>query len=255
MARYRAISLGLLAFAVAPVAHAAESAPYRPTSARASLPRSADADRTKRKDDDERRRSDWTLGLEAAGTAPTDLGAEVGLETPFGLRLAGGYGFMPAASLAWLRGWTVSVNDARATIDTADASGRILRLKAGLRPFRRLGLYLDGGYARAELQATVDVTGSVQNVGSISGGYHAASSVDLWLVELGYQWKLENRLLLGLGVGFMGTLNARTTITPLGAGNAIDAAMLSTAQTGVNGALEGYGFLPTLSIRVGFNVL
>lgn len=255
MARHSAISLGLLAFATMPIAQAAEGTPYRPASARASQPHRSDDRVTKRKDDDERRRRDWTLGLEAAGTAPTDLGAEVGLETPFGLRLAGGYGFMPAASLAWLRGSSVSVGDARATIDTADASGRILRLKAGLRPFRRFGLYLDGGYARAELEATVDVTGSIQNVGSISGGYHAASSVDLWLFELGYQWKLENRLLVGLGIGFMGTMNARTTIRPLGAGSAVDAAMLSTAQTGVNGALEGYGFIPTLSLRVGFNVL
>jgi len=95
----------------------------------------------------------------------------------------------------------------------------------------------------------------VQNVGSISGGYHAVSNLDLWLVELGYQWKIENRLLVGLGLGFMGTMNARTSITPLGAGTAVDANMLGTAQTSVNGALESYGFLPTLSLRAGFNVL
>lgn len=255
MARHSAIPLGLLAFAMAPAARAAGDAPYRQTDARPSTPSRTEDKVVKPSDEAEKRRSDWMLSLEGVGTAPTDVGAQVGFETPFGLRLFGGYGFMPAASLAWLRGWNVSVGSAHATINTADASGHIFRLKAGLRPFSRLGLYLDGGYARAELDALVDVTGSVQNVGSISGGYHAASSLDLWLFELGYQWKIENRLIVGLGVGFMGTMNARTTIKPLGAGTAADANMLGTAQTAVNGALESYGFIPTLSLRVGFNVL
>jgi hypothetical protein len=255
MARLNAMAVGLVVFAAVPAARAAGGATYRQTDARASAPSSSEDRVVKSNEEDDRRRRDWTLSFEGVGNAPTDLGAQVLFETPFGLRLLGGYGFMPGASLAWLRGWTVSVGDARATINTADASGRILRLKAGIRPFSRLGLYLDGGYGRADLDATVDVTGSLQNVGSISGGYHAASALDLWLVELGYQWKIENRLVLGVGLGFMGTINARTTITPLGSANAAQAAMLTTAQTAVNGALEGYGFVPTLSLRVGFNVL
>ena len=255
MARHSAVLIVLPLLAVEPVAHAAQTASYRQTDTRAYGSSRNEDKVTKQKHAGEHGRGDWTLSLEAIGVAPTDVGGQVGLETPFGLRLFGGYGFMPAASLVWLRGWSVAYGDARATVDTADASGRILRLKAGLRPFPRLGLYVDGGYARATLDATVDVTGSVQNVGSISGGYHAVSNLDLWLVELGYQWKIENRLLVGLGLGFMGTMNARTSITPLGAGTAVDANMLGTAQTSVNGALESYGFLPTLSLRVGFNVL
>jgi len=254
MARHPAISAGLVALALSPVAHAAEGAPYRQTDARPAPPARTE-DKVTKSDEAAARREAWTLSLEGVGTAPIDIGAQAGLETPFGLRLFAGYGFIPAASLAWLRGWTVAVGYARATIDTADAGGHILRLKVGIRPFPRLGLYLDGGYARATLDATVNVTGSVTNVGSISGGYHAVSDLDMWLFELGYQWKLENRLVVGLGVGFTGTMNARTTITPLGASTSADAAMLGTAQTAVNGALESYGFLPTLSLRVGFNVL
>lgn len=255
MARHAALSIGLLLLAVAPAARAAGSAAYRQTDT-PTYGASRSEDRLVKHDEDaERRRRDWTLSLEGVGTVPTDVGGQVLLETPFGLRLLGGYGFMPAATLGWLRGWSVSVGGARARINSADASGRILRLKAGLRPFSRLGLYLDAGYARAELDALVNVTGSVEGAGSITGGYHADSTLDLWLFELGYQWKIENRLLVGLGVGFMGTMNARTTITPLGAGTSAGANMLGTAQTAVDGALEGYGFLPTLTLRVGFNVL
>jgi hypothetical protein len=72
----------------------------------------------------------------------------------------------------------------------ADASGHILRVKLGIRPFSHFGLYSDAGYARADLAASVDVTVSVTNIDTLVGAYSATSSVDLWLVELGYQWLL-----------------------------------------------------------------
>ena len=60
-------------------------------------------------------------------------------------------------------------------------------------------------------------------------------------------------LRIGLGLGVMGTLDARTTITPVGP--SVAANITGVAETAANGALETYGFLPTLSLRVGFNVL
>jgi hypothetical protein len=247
--------MGLLTFAFAATARGAAEAGSFPQTERPSAAPSATPDKVTKPSEhaDSASRRDWTLALDAVATAPVDVGAAVEFETPFGLRLSGGYGFIPAASLSWLRGTTITSGSASAAVDVTDASGHILRLKLGVRPFSALGLYLDAGYARAELAATVDVTGSVSELGSVSGGYRGASSVDLWLAELGYEWKVENRLVLGLGLGFMGTLHASTRITPVGA--AVDSALVGVAQTAANGALEAYGFVPTLSLRVGVNVL
>jgi hypothetical protein len=110
------------------------------------------------------------------------------------------------------------------------------------------------GYARAELDGTLDVTGSVNGLGSISGGYSARSSLDMWLIELGYQAKIENRLVLALGLGFTGTIAANTTISPLGAAQS-DATAIRLAESSADRAFEKYGFLPTLNLRLGFNLL
>ena len=257
MSQHSAISFGMMTLVVASEARAAEDSSFhRPAGLEAPVTApSAAPDKAGKRTTDERERhgNGWLLSFEGVGTAPVDLGVQVGLEAPFGLRLSAGYGWIPAASLRWLEGTSVSAGDASATVDVADASGHILRVKLGIRPFSRLGWYFDAGYARADLTANADVTGSVTNVGSLSGGYSATSSVDLWLVELGYQWLLERRLVVGVGLGFMGTLDARTTIAP--SGSVVNSTALSAAETAVNGALEGYGFLPTLSLRVGFNVL
>ncbi len=257
MSHPSAITLGVMTLMVASEARAAEDMSFRqaPEPQAVAADPNAPADKVEKQKDDQRERHDngWMLSLEGVGNAPLDLGAQVGLETPFGLRVFAGYGWIPAASLRWLEGTSVSDGAANATVAVADASGHILRIKVGIRPFSRLGLYLDAGYARVDLAANVELTGAVTNLGSVSGGYSASSSVDLWLVELGYQWLVERRLVVGLGLGFMGTIDARTTITPIG--TAMNSTALGVAETAVNGALEGYGFVPTLSLRVGFNVL
>ena len=193
------------------------------------------------------------LAVEGAANVPLDLGFEAGLETPFGLRVFGGYGWVVAPYVSWLRGASVSEGSARVVIDEADASGHVLRLKLGIRPFRRLGLYLDAGYGRADLDGALNLTGSVAELGSLSGGYGVHSALDLLLVELGYQVKVENRLILALGLGFTGTLNSSTTITPAGA--TIGSSSLDVAEAAVDRVFERYGFVPTLNLRVGFNVL
>jgi hypothetical protein len=250
-----ALTTGILTFALSSTAQAAATddsfrQPEKPAAAPAATPDKvtnpgADADNASNRG--------WTLSLEGVATAPIDAGIQAGLETPFGLRLSAGYGWIPSASLGWLRSTSIASGSASATVNVTDASGHIFRLKVGIRPFSKLGLYLDAGYARAELTADVDVTGSVAELGSVSGAYRGASSVDLWLAELGYEWKIENRLVIGTGLGFMGTLHARTNITPVG--TAPDSQLLGVAETATNGALEAYGFVPTLSLRVGVNVL
>lgn len=199
-------------------------------------------------------RDSYTLAIEGAANIPLDVGFEAGLDTPFGLRLFGGYGWIVAPYATFLRGASIAEGPARVTINQARASGHLLRAKLGIRPFRKLGLYFDLGYARAELDGTVDLTGSVTGVGAISGGYSASSSLDLWLVELGYQAKIENRLVLAAGLGFTGTIGANTTIAPLGAAQS-DPTAIRLAESSADRSLEKYGYIPTFNLKLGFNLL
>jgi len=201
------------------------------------------------------RTKDWTLAIEGAANVPLDVGFEAGVDMPFGLRLFGGYGWIVAPYATFLRGASVSDGPARVTIDQARASGHLLRAKLGIRPFRQLGFYFDAGYARAELDGTVDLTGSVSGVGSISGGYNASSSLDLWLVELGYQAKIENRLILAVGLGFTGTIAANTTISPLGVAQQSDPTAIRLSESSADRAFEKYGYVPTLNVKLGFDLL
>ncbi|HTQ04520.1 MAG TPA: hypothetical protein VMI54_11720 [Polyangiaceae bacterium] len=254
MSKSSAFAVGLLCFSVTSPAHAADESAFQTPERPSTNPRPQPdkAEKPSRAADASSDHS-FMLALEGFATAPTDVGIEAGIETPFGLRVFGDYGWIPAASLAWIHGASVSDGGANATLDVTGASGHLFRLKIGIRPIRSLGLYLDAGYGHAELSATGSVTGSVAGVGSLSDAYRASTNVDLWLAELGYQWKFENRLVVGLGLGFMGTLGAHTKITSVD--GASDSGALGVAETAADGALQAYGFLPTLNLRAGFNVL
>ena len=56
-------------------------------------------------------RDDWMLSLEAVTRVPIDAGGQIGFETPFGLRLFGGYGWVPYVDV--LTGIVVSSSDRR----------------------------------------------------------------------------------------------------------------------------------------------
>jgi hypothetical protein len=259
MPRSPVISLGLLTFALASAAQARPTSALSPT--RTSSAGEAQGSPGTKRDKLTHRRSaeskghsdGWMLILQGVANVPLDVGAELGFETPFGLRLFGGYGWIVAPYADWLRGSSITEGSASAVIDDAQASGRLLRAKLGLRPFRKLGLYFDAGYARADFDGTVNIVGSITNLGSLSGGYNVHSTLDLWLLELGYQATIANRLVLALGLGFTGTMDSRTTITPLGL--ATYAGSTSQAEASVDRAIEKYGFVPTLNLRLGFNLL
>ncbi len=214
----------------------------------------ADDTESRRAARDAERRS-YLLLLEAVAHVPLDVGAQLGFETPFGLRAFAGYGFMPAGSVGALATLGRGENGtlARAALARAEYEGHVLRLKFGLRPFQKLGVYLDAGYARAELRARLEGTAQVSGVGSVSGGYRASSSLDLWLVELGYQVDIAERVVLAAALGMLGTLDARTTITP--SGSAPDSPRLTEGARSVDRAFERYGFVPTITLRAGFNLL
>jgi hypothetical protein len=204
-----------------------------------------------------RRRDDWLLSLEGVTHAPIDVGAQVGLETPQRLRLFAGYGWVPGSYMSLLTGVAASASGnsyARALLDDAEYRGHTWRVQVGFRPFRSLGLYADVGYARLRAKGSLDLaSSSVAALADLGGGYRADTKLDMWLVELGYQGQIADRLVLGLALGAMGTLESTTTIASVD--GAPSSSLLNDAAAQADTALESYGIVPTLTLRLGFDLI
>jgi hypothetical protein len=215
-------------------------------------------DRGEDTDAAKRRRKDWLLSLEAVTHAPIDMGAQVGVETPQGIRFFAGYGWVPGAYMNLLTGIAASASGngyAQTLLNDAHYTGHTWRLQAGLRPFRAIGLYGDFGYARVTAQGSLDLaTSSVPQLAALGGGYLATTRLDMWLVELGYQGELADRVVLGLALGCMGTFNSTTSIASVD-GAPRSSAILGAAAAQTDAALEKYGITPTLTLRLGFDLI
>jgi hypothetical protein len=205
-----------------------------------------------------RTRQQWLLSVEGTTHAPIDMGIQIGVETPQGLRLFGGYGFVPGAYMGLLTGIAANASGnsyAKALLSDAKYSGHTWRVQAGWRPFRAIGLYGDVGYARLSAKGALDLaSSSIPQLSSLGGGYEANTRLDMWLVELGYQGELADRIVLGLALGCMGTFNSTTSIASVN-GAPSSSAILGAAATQADTALEKYGIVPTLTLRLGFDLI
>ncbi len=201
-------------------------------------------------------REQWLLSVEAVTHAPVDLGIQVTGRAPFGLRLSGGFGWVPSAYAGVLQGVAASANsDARAEalLREANYGGHTWRVQLGIQPFRQVGLYLDGGYARANLSGAVNLSDSQNaSLAALGGSYVANTALDFWLVELGYQAELD-RLVVGAAFGLMGTIDSRTKLEQEDA----DApqASFTELQNQMDRSFETYGYVPTLTLRLGVDLL
>lgn len=206
----------------------------------------------------ERRRKEWMLSLEGVTHAPIDVGAQVGFETPQGLRLSGGLGWVPAGYMNLLTGIAANASGssyAKALLEHGDYTGHTWRIQAGWRPFRAIGLYGDVGYSRVSAHGALDLASSgVPQLEIFGGGYEAETRLDMWLVEIGYQGELADRVVLALALGMMGTFDSTTRINAVG-GAPTSNVILTSAANQADTALEKYGFVPTLSFRLGFDLI
>ena len=202
----------------------------------------------------QRMRERWLLSLEGVVHAPSDLGVQAGVELPIRLRFSTGFGFMP---VEWLTGFVARATDdpeVRAALQLPSYTGTIWRAQLGVRPFRKLGLYFDAGYARATLHGTLDLTSNpLAQEEDLQGRYDLQSSLDLWLLELGYQWQIANRGVLALGLGVMSTFNADTSVAA--SGGAPERSEFISGAERMNDALETHGTVPFVTLRFGVDLL
>ena len=201
----------------------------------------------------------WMLSVEGVTHAPIDVGLQAGIETPFGLRLFGGYGWMPQTYLGFLRQVASMASGGesatRAVFESGIDSGSTFRAQIGIRPFSRVGVYLDAGYSELKLDGYIEPSeiSELGVPGAADGGYAASTTMKMWLVELGYQAMIVDRIVLGAGIGVMGTLDAETELLAVDGGAANPA--LDEAAGAADQLLEKYGVLPTLTLRLGLDLI
>ncbi len=219
------------------------------------------ADRTRKSEDVSKR---WMLSAEGVTHVPVDIGFQAGVELPFGGRLFAGYGWIPAAYLDVIIGAATAASEdtgSRAVISNTFDRGHAWRVQTGIRPFRKLGLYLDGGYSQVRLEgslAAADIAAVAGVPESQVGGadYAVSSTIHMWLLELGYQALLADRLVLGIAAGVMGTIDANTEATPSFGGLGAEERLLRDLATEVvDQQIESYGFVPTLTLRLGVDLI
>ena len=129
----------------------------------------------------EQRRKAWMLSLEGVTHAPIDMGLQLGLETPQGVRVFAGYGWVPGRYMNLLTGIAANASSspyAQTLLDDTQYRGRTWRLQAGFRPFRAIGLYADVGYAQVNADGSLDLaSSSIPQLAALGASYHPEVAV------------------------------------------------------------------------------
>jgi hypothetical protein len=198
---------------------------------------------------------DWMLSVEGATRAPVDVGAQVTLESPFHVRFSAGYGWVPTAYSSLFTGLAGAASGnatEAAVLNHASYQGRTFRTAIGVRPFATRGLHVDVGYARLNLDGTLDLASSGLAGPGGQGAFVAHTTADAWLVEVGSQVE-EWGMVFGFAFGLMRTYASQTTINAAN-GAAIAPSLVLAAQQ-IDAALSSYGYVPTVTLRLGFDLL
>jgi hypothetical protein len=199
---------------------------------------------------------EWMLSLEGVTRVPVDIGVQSIFETPVGLRFGGSYGFIPGPYVDFVTG---AAAGATASASGSDISifdgGHVWRAQLGIRPIRKLGFYLDAGYANVTLTGQIDESsfGGLPGTANL-GAQGVTTRLDMWFAELGYQAHVGDRVVLGLGLGIMGTLSSSTEVDQPSQ-NSTTQALTNQATDNVDKQIERYGFIPNLSVRLGFDLI
>ena len=199
---------------------------------------------------------EWMLSVEGATRVPVDMGVQATLESPFHLRFSAGYGWVPTAYSSAITGIASSASgnaEVSAILNHASYQGRTLRAALGVRPFTAAGLHVDVGYVRLSLDGALDLSASgVPALESQGGVYQSHTTMDAWLVEVGSQFERWG-VVFGFAFGLTRTFAAHTTVS--GANSSPANPLLGPAAQQADAALKTYGYVPTLTLRLGFDLL
>ena len=192
------------------------------------------------------------------------------IELPGRLRVMASVGITPDI---YLRAFNGVISAAGANSQSSSGlygirldSGSLWRIHGGWRPFPGAGFVLMGGYGRLSLSGSASaselitsVTGRTPppQVPEANGVYSVTSTLHTVSAELGWEFLFfGDHLVLQTAVGFVGTIDSQTTITPRFVSTTAGAAAArQTAQGYVDQVLQSYVFLPTFSLSLGYRFL
>lgn len=219
----------------------------------------------------------WRFSVEGATRLPVDVGAQLRLQSPFWLRLTAGIGSVPGAFIEGVTGALTSEGSLDAATSTVIGStlsqGTTWNLRVGIRPSERFGFYADAGMGsmtlRGELElrdlASINLSQVPAEFAEFSPAalgeyqYQLTTRARLFLLEAGWEGHIGRHLLLGIGVGFLVATASTTSVegnfeVPDVAGvRSALAEAEAQATSEIDTSIESFGFVPTLSLRLGFD--
>ena len=209
----------------------------------------------------------WHADVEVLTDIPVQVGARLGIQGPFGIRASTSLGVFPA-------GYVELINQVATATDlysekTAELIRTVLenslvwRTHLGIQPFAGWGFYIDGGYSLVVLGGAIGSEVVLSEISSLlpppselipDRNYEISSTLHMLDLELGWSFLIGQGWVIRTGVGFTGTVAARTRIDP------DFVPILSSAveefcrqeESSLNHIYTSHVFMPTLSIAIGY---
>ena len=211
-----------------------------------------------------------TLDVALETDFPTRVGAGVSWETPGRARMKLGLGVMPGPYVdvtnAAMVGFDIYSDDVGSIIDSALERTVVLQLQGGYRPLESRGFYVLGGYqfwglggSTTELNAfseTMDAN-LYQAAQSVTGDIQVGIASHMLVGTAGWEWPLENNVVLGASLGFAYTLAAPSRAAPTRtANNEVEQEVMdgvtASAEDYLTYVFEEWVHLPFVCLSVGY---
>ena len=203
----------------------------------------------------------WFTDIEAVTEVPLSLGLRIAIESPKRIRVGFSVGSSPEAYIETVNSVIVAAGayDAQTAELIASSFDRsiAMRLDLGWRPIADAGFYGQVGYRLISFGGVADGASIVKilNDVTLSEGtspdfysYDVASSLHTLDLEFGWIWGLPGGLRLRAGLGFVATLDANISASPINNINLYK----ERIETILKQTYTDYGFTPTLALGAGF---
>lgn len=210
---------------------------------------------------------------EIVTTAPMHVGADVLVEVGPRIRGSVGAGVMPRPYVAGIN-WAIALfvpewdEDEKTLVANTLSSSLVVPVRAGWRPFPKLGATVEGGYTLVTLGGESTAAELLEGLAGAElpddprlGGealeFSATATLHLVGIELGWDQKLWRGLHLRGGLGWSFTVASTTDIEPeFETGPLVEVVtdeLELYGETFLDDTFEGYAHPPTLTIATGWS--
>ena len=212
------------------------------------------------------RQEGWKFRLEANTDFPLGVGGRVAAVSPWRLYLTTSVDVLLPAYVQAGNGIATAAGlyDQRKAdfIENAVKNSVAWRTHLGWQPFATSGFYVEAGYGLLALGGQTNPEEALTSLLYLDppGGeaterqYRVRALVHQLDLELGWRWKLAEHWSLRAGLGGTVTLDSNSRVEPQeGPGDSLLVEAFSRlAENKIDTTFERYGYLPTLSLSVGY---